>query len=139
MLRGPIWDMGNVMALSQRDMGRPVGSDSALARFLAQVARMLRPNSLANDVSEVTGSLRRILHQLESLSHIDSHTGVRFGQEFGVRADTPAAVQVEVMQYVHDELVGLHAGLRRLPDQNAARRGPDVLRAGTASGFVYRD
>jgi hypothetical protein len=94
----------------------------------------LRPNVLAAGVTDVTGPWTGVLNRLESLSRHSGAIAARFGPEFGTTVSTPADVQVEVMQHVHDELAELGSGLRRLPDHEAPPQEP--LSAG---GFTYRD
>lgn len=138
-LGGPIWDMAKLTALCQRDMSRAPSSDADLARFLVQVARTLRPNSLADDIPQVTGSLRQTLDRLEARSRPGSPPAAQIAPGFDGLATAPAATQIEVIQLVNDTLADLLRGLRRLPGPGPATRGENDQELGMPSGFVYRD
>lgn len=138
-LGGPIWDMAKVTALCQRDMGRVLSTDADLARFLAQAARTLQPNSLADDVPQVTGSLRQALDRLEGRSRLASPAAARSSAEFDGPAGTLAATQIEVIQLIHDTLADLLGALRRLPAQRPAPPEQGNQQMNVSSGFVYRD
>jgi hypothetical protein len=119
-------------------MNRVVDTDAGLSRFLATAVLTLRPNSLAEDFADVTGSLQRSLDRLELVSGHLGAVAAELGRELGVPADTPAAAQAHAMRHIRDTLRGLHAGLQLLSRQSSARQnlgdGPRV-----PSGFVYRD
>ena len=141
-LGGPIWDAGRVMAHFQ---GKVTGQQESVARFLARAAEVLRPDpprDRADAIGDLASPLRRLLDRLATAARDREKMAAAYRSEFGGKDDAPAAVLVDGLARIHDELVRLHQGMRRLPDDRAQPQPPASApgdKPGPSAGFVYRE